>query len=341
MPPTVSVVIPVYNEALHIEEILGHNLESFEQTAAHIAEVIVVDDGSTDGSADILERIQAAYAGPLQLRLVRHAKNQGKARAVRTGAAHASGDVLLFTDSDTVFPAASLDQLPRALASAGCVVGEVVPSQDSVLARLQGVEYAFEQKVLREVQGFYANVLSIPGPYYAVWRKHLADLDWGDSVVEDFRVGIQLNMRGVRIAHLAAPVYSYVPEDIKTLRRQRLRWFGGILRESLLHPAVWLKNPFYLFNVTICLMSFLVTAVSLALLPWGIFLRQPLAALGGIILFAVLLNTVVALFYLAGSRQYALELLVLMPAYLYFLFLVRSEAILQMFLRRRIGWGTR
>ena len=65
------------------------------------------------------------------------------------------------------------------------------------------------------------------------------------------------------------------------------------------------------------------------------------AALGGIILFAVLLNTVVALFYLAGSRQYALELLVLMPAYLYFLFLVRSEAILQMFLRRRIGWGTR
>lgn len=341
MAPTISVVIPIYNEGVHIEEVLSANLASFEASRARITEVILVDDGSTDDTPHILNQFAAAYRGPLALCVLHHARNHGKARAVRTGAAASAGAVVLFTDSDTQFPASSLDRLPAALSHAGCVVGEVVPSQDGLLARLQGIEYAYEQRVLREVQGFYANVLSIPGPYYALWRKHLDAIDWGDSIVEDFRVGIQLNLRGVRIAHLDAPVYTIVPEDLRTLRRQRLRWFGGILRESLAHPRVWGANPFYLINVVICFMSFLVTLVSLTSLPRAFLGTQPLFALGGIVLFALLLNTIVALFYMVGSRQYALDLLIFLPMYLYFLFLVRSEAIVQMILHRRIPWGTR
>lgn len=87
----ISVIIPVYNEKQTVEEILRRVLA---MAVAH--EVIVVDDGSMDGTREILECLEPG--GPV--RVVLHPHNQGKGAAVRTGIRQATGDVLLIQDAD-------------------------------------------------------------------------------------------------------------------------------------------------------------------------------------------------------------------------------------------------
>lgn len=86
-----SVIIPVYNEKDSIEEILKR-----VKATGLPAEIIVVDDGSTDGTRDILP----ALDGRDRVRVILHERNQGKGAAVRTGMDAAQGDILLIQDAD-------------------------------------------------------------------------------------------------------------------------------------------------------------------------------------------------------------------------------------------------
>jgi glycosyltransferase involved in cell wall biosynthesis len=86
-----SVVIPVYNEVDNISEILKR-----VRAGGAASEIIVVDDGSQDGSREILAEVN----GKDGITVLLHPKNQGKGAAVRTGFAAASGDVILIQDAD-------------------------------------------------------------------------------------------------------------------------------------------------------------------------------------------------------------------------------------------------
>jgi len=86
-----SVVIPIYNEARTLREILDRVL------ATSLAdEILLIDDGSTDGTRDLL----AALEGRQGIRVIFHKQNQGKGAAVRTGISVATGDVVLVQDAD-------------------------------------------------------------------------------------------------------------------------------------------------------------------------------------------------------------------------------------------------
>jgi glycosyltransferase involved in cell wall biosynthesis len=86
-----SVVIPVYNEVEHLKEIL----KRVRLTKA-ASEIIVVDDGSQDGSRELLARMK----GRNRVRVINHPENRGKGAAVRTGIAAARGDIILIQDAD-------------------------------------------------------------------------------------------------------------------------------------------------------------------------------------------------------------------------------------------------
>lgn len=86
-----SVIIPVYNEVESIKEILKR-----VQATKLVKEIIVVDDGSKDGTRDILKKLD----GKSGVKVILHEHNKGKGAAVRTGLAAASGDILLIQDAD-------------------------------------------------------------------------------------------------------------------------------------------------------------------------------------------------------------------------------------------------
>ncbi len=105
-----SVVVPVYNERFLVGELLRRLLDLSLEGIAEI-EVVVVDDGSTDGSAEIVEQLAAGKTD--RMRFIRKPRNEGKGSAIRTGIAEASGDLIVIQDADLEYDPRDLGRLVR------------------------------------------------------------------------------------------------------------------------------------------------------------------------------------------------------------------------------------
>jgi len=114
MPETVlSLILPAFDEARRLPPYLGTVREYLEQSFRQPYEVIVVDDGSRDETAAIVQSLASHWP---QLRLLRHAQNEGKGSAVRTGVLAARGELLLFADADGATPIEEFARLAAAIA---------------------------------------------------------------------------------------------------------------------------------------------------------------------------------------------------------------------------------
>jgi glycosyltransferase involved in cell wall biosynthesis len=103
--PLVTVIVPVYNEGATVEDVVRKVAAQPLRT-----EIVAVDDGSQDGSRDILRRL-AQDGNALNLRLIEHAANQGKSAAVRSGIAASRGDVVAIQDADLEYDPRDLPRL--------------------------------------------------------------------------------------------------------------------------------------------------------------------------------------------------------------------------------------
>lgn len=105
-----SVVIPVYNERFLVRELIQRVL-AVRVPGIRELEVVVVDDGSKDGTREILRELAAAH--PEELRYIEHAKNGGKGAAIRTGIAATTGDLIVFQDADLEYDPRDYARLVR------------------------------------------------------------------------------------------------------------------------------------------------------------------------------------------------------------------------------------
>jgi glycosyltransferase involved in cell wall biosynthesis len=109
--PEISIVVPAYNEGARIENALDRIFSCAEQKGWD-AEVLVVDDGSTDDTASVVERWMVAYP---RLHLIQNPGNRGKGYSVRNGLLQAAGEIVMFTDADLSAPMEEAERLFRAI----------------------------------------------------------------------------------------------------------------------------------------------------------------------------------------------------------------------------------
>lgn len=115
-----SLIIPAYNEEQRIGVFLQSIAEFMRDEPDLITEIIVVNDGSTDRTADVVGAYQETLRG---LKLLMHGSNRGKGAAVRTGIMDADGDFIVFIDADGATPITELPKMFKALASADMASG--------------------------------------------------------------------------------------------------------------------------------------------------------------------------------------------------------------------------
>jgi dolichyl-phosphate beta-glucosyltransferase len=111
--PDLSIVIPAFNEEDRLEPALRRYLAYCRATARSV-ELIVVDDGSVDGTSLLVEQLTEEFP---ELRLIRLAENRGKGYAVRSGVVNARGHTVLFADADGATPMSEIERLEAALAA--------------------------------------------------------------------------------------------------------------------------------------------------------------------------------------------------------------------------------
>ena len=132
-----SVVLPAHNEEANLARAIERvGAAASRLTSAH--EVIVVDDGSTDGTAEVVEK---ASADDPRVHLVRHGRNRGYGAALRSGFEAATMDLVFFTDADNQFDPEQLSELLSAIDGADAVVGYRATRTDPLVRRLNAAAW--------------------------------------------------------------------------------------------------------------------------------------------------------------------------------------------------------
>ncbi|WP_320782303.1 glycosyltransferase [Streptomyces sp. CRN 30] len=235
----VSVLVPAYNEAKCIE-----NTVRSLMAGDHPIEVIVIDDGSTDGTARIVEAM-----GLPGVRVIRQL-NAGKPAALNRGLANARYDIVVMMDGDTVFEPATVRELvqPFGDPKVGAVAGNAkVGNRDSLIGAWQHIEYVMGFNLDRRMYDMLGCMPTIPGAVGAFRRSALEPIGGmsDDTLAEDTDVTMALHRAGWKVVYAEnARAWTEAPETVQQLWSQRYRWSYGTMQAIWKHRrAVIDKGP--------------------------------------------------------------------------------------------------
>lgn len=227
----VSVIVPAYNE----KENIANTVRSLATGDYPAIEVIVVDDGSTDGTAEIVEDLNLP-----NVRVVRM-PNGGKPYALNVGVAWARYDIIVMVDGDTVFEPDSLKELvqPFADPSIGAVAGNVkVSNRRSVVGRWQHIEYVIGFNLDRRLYELLGCIPTVPGAIGAFRRRALRDVGGVSdrTLAEDTDLTMAITRAGWRVVYEGrARAWTEAPATLGQLWRQRYRWSYGTMQAMWRH----------------------------------------------------------------------------------------------------------
>ncbi|MER7737511.1 glycosyltransferase [Streptomyces sp. NPDC096538] len=224
----VTVLVPAYNEAKCIENTVNSLMAS-----DHPIEVLVIDDGSTDGTARIVEAM-----GLPNVRVIRQL-NAGKPAALNRGLANARYDIVVMMDGDTVFEPSTVRELVQPFGDprVGAVAGNAkVGNKDSLIGAWQHIEYVMGFNLDRRMYDILRCMPTIPGAVGA-FRKSALEPIGGmseDTLAEDTDVTMALHRAGWRVVYAEnARAWTEAPETVQQLWSQRYRWSYGTMQ------AIW------------------------------------------------------------------------------------------------------
>lgn len=253
--PTVSVIIPAYNEGpLVWDSICSAAQSNYPKSKLQI---IVVDDGSIDDTWKFIK--MAASQAPAKVEIIRQPSNKGKRHALYTGFQHAKGDVWVTIDSDSIV---EQDALINAVAPivrderiglvAGCV--KVLNRNDSFITRLLKVQFSLSFTFSRAYQSMIRGLLTTPGALSAyrasavkpVLQKWLTQTFMGAPCLtgEDRSMTNLITAQGFHSFFQSnAIVWSKMPADYSGMTKMFLRWARSNIRETTVLMS-FLFKPF-------------------------------------------------------------------------------------------------
>jgi cellulose synthase/poly-beta-1,6-N-acetylglucosamine synthase-like glycosyltransferase len=227
--PAVSIVVPAFNE----KEVIEPAVRSLAASDYPEVEVIVVDDGSTDRTGEIVESLD------LERVRVLAEENRGKAEALNTGIAAARHDFIVTVDADTVFEPGALRRLvqPFRDGRVGAVAGNTkVGNRRGLLGRWQHIDYVMGFNLDRRLYDVLQCMPTVPGAIGAFRRTALEEIGLfsGATLAEDTDITIALGRAGWRVVYAEdAIAFTEAPSSVSALWRQRYRWSYGTVQ------AVW------------------------------------------------------------------------------------------------------
>ncbi|MEV1315786.1 bifunctional polysaccharide deacetylase/glycosyltransferase family 2 protein [Micromonospora arborensis] len=227
----VSVIVPAYNEAANI----AATVRSLVASAYPALEVIVVDDGSDDGTADIVERMRLRG-----VRVIRQA-NAGKPAALNTGIRAARANLLVLVDGDTVFQSDTVHRLVQGFAdpSVGAISGNTkVANRRRLLGRWQHLEYVIGFNLDRRMYDVLECMPTIPGAIGAFRREVLLRVGGvpSDTLAEDTDLTMKVLRAGWRVVYEESAIaWTEAPSSLRQLWRQRYRWCYGTMQAMWKH----------------------------------------------------------------------------------------------------------
>ncbi|MEU2111387.1 bifunctional polysaccharide deacetylase/glycosyltransferase family 2 protein [Streptomyces sp. NPDC058423] len=224
----VTVLVPAYNEKECIENTVRSLMES-----DHPIEVIVIDDGSSDGTADIVDDMWLP-----NVRVVRQA-NAGKPEALNNGIRNARHDIIVMMDGDTVFEPSTVRELVQPFGDprVGAVAGNAkVGNRDSLIGAWQHIEYVMGFNLDRRMYDVLRCMPTIPGAVGAFRRQALERVGGmsDDTLAEDTDITMAIHRDGWRVVYAErARAWTEAPESVQQLWSQRYRWSYGTMQ------AIW------------------------------------------------------------------------------------------------------
>jgi cellulose synthase/poly-beta-1,6-N-acetylglucosamine synthase-like glycosyltransferase/peptidoglycan/xylan/chitin deacetylase (PgdA/CDA1 family) len=242
--PPVSILVPAYNEAVGIERAVRSLAES---DYPGVFEVVVIDDGSTDQTPEIVEALSSEWGSRAQpglprVRLLRQA-NAGKAAALNRGLAATRNEIVVTVDGDTIFEPDSLTNLVQRFRDpeVGAISGNTkVGNRHGLLGRWQHIEYVMGFNLDRRMYEVLGATPTVPGAIGAFRRTALADIGGvsGATLAEDTDITLDVGRAGWQVVYAGrARAWTEVPSTLRGLYRQRQRWAYGTFQSIWKHRA--------------------------------------------------------------------------------------------------------
>ena len=235
--PSVSVVLAVRNGAAllprKLEQLLHLDYEN-------VKEVIVVSDGSTDGTPELLSRERNPLLKPIVLK-----EHDGKAVAVNAGMAEATGDVILFVDIRPEIAPTAIQRLVGNFADprVGCVAGELIlrrEGHDATSGAIGGLYWRYEQWI-RKCESACDSPVGVYGGFYAI-RRELAVQQPPGMILDDMYQPLSIIRQGYRsVLDANANVYDAWPETAGVEFHRKVRTLAGNFQ--LFRLAPWTLTP--------------------------------------------------------------------------------------------------
>jgi cellulose synthase/poly-beta-1,6-N-acetylglucosamine synthase-like glycosyltransferase len=287
LTPSVSIVLAVHNGAALLAAKLEHLLGL---DYPNLKEILVVSDGSTDGTAELLGRTHHPLLKPILL-----PEHAGKAVAVNAGLAQATADVVLFVDIRPEIGPGSIQRMMENFADpkVGCVAGQLLLRQaghDAASTAVGGFYWRYEQWI-RKCESTFDSPVGVYGGFYAV-RRALAVAQPAGMILDDMFQPLSIIRQGYRsVVDTHACVFDTWPENVADEFHRKVRTLAGNFQLIQLAPwTLTLENRTLFQLVSHKLMRLLVPYLMVSLLVSTLMLAPAspvFAALAAVQLLAI------------------------------------------------------